>query len=49
MSDFLHFLKHLIGLCGEYTHPSLLLTGGLFFTTMGVYWKKLISFMKDLF
>ena len=49
MNDFLHFLKHLIGLCDEYSHPSILLTGGVFLTTMGLYWKKLIGYMKDFF
>ena len=49
MNDFLHFLKHLIGLCGEYSHPSLLISGGVFLTTIGFYWKKIIGCMKDLF
>lgn len=49
MNDFLHFLKHLIGLCGEHSHPSLLISSGVFLTTFGLYWKKLIGHMKDLF
>ena len=49
MNDFLHFLKHFIGLCGEYSHPSILISGGVFLTTIGLYWKKLIGYMKDFF
>ena len=49
MNEFLHFLKHLIGLCGETSHPSLLISGGVFLTTVGLYLKKLIGYMKDLF
>ena len=49
MNDLLHFVKHLVGLCGETSHPSLLITGGVFLATMGLYWKKLIDYMKDLF
>ena len=46
MNDFLHFLKHFIGLCGEYSHPSILISGGVFLTTMGLYWKKAIGYTK---
>ena len=49
MDALLHFFKHLIGLCGEYSHPSLLISCGVFLTTFGLYWKKLIGYMKDLF
>ena len=49
MNDVLHFLKHLIGLCGEYSHPSLILTGGVFITTLSLYWKKIIDYTKDFF
>ena len=49
MNDFLHFIKHIIGLCGETSHPSLRISGGVFLTTIGLYWKKLIGYMKDLF
>ena len=49
MNEFLHFLKHLMGLCGETSHPSLLITGGVFITTVGFYWKQFINYMKDLF
>ena len=49
MNDLLHFVKHLVGLCGETSHPSLLITGGVFLTTIGLYWKKIIDYMKDLF
>ena len=46
MHELLHFLKHLIGLCGEYSHPSLLLTGGVLFTTVGVYWEKILTYFR---
>ena len=49
MNEFLHFKKHLIGLCGETSHPSLLISGGVFLTTIGFYWKRLIGYMKALF
>ena len=49
MNDLLHFVNHLVGLWGETSHPSLLKTGWVFLTTMGLYWKKLIDYMKDLF
>ena len=39
----------MIGLCGETSHPSLLISGGVFLTTIGFYWKKIIGCMKDLF
>lgn len=48
MDAVLHFFKHFIGLCGE-THPSLLISGGVFLTTIGLYWKRLIGYMKGLF
>ena len=35
MNEFLHFIKHLLGLCGE-SHPSVLITGGVFITTLDV-------------
>jgi len=49
MNDVLHFLKHLVGLCGEYSHPSVLLTGGVFLTTISFYWKRIIDYTKDFF
>jgi len=35
MHEILHFFKHVIGFCGEYSHPSILLSGGVFITTIG--------------
>ena len=35
MNDFLHFIKHIIGLCGETSHPSLLISGGVFLAMGG--------------
>jgi hypothetical protein len=48
MNEFLHFMKHIFGLCGE-AHPSVLITGGVFITTLGFYWTRFINYMKDLF
>ena len=48
MNEVLHFLKHLFGLCGEHSHPSILIGGGVFITTIGFYWTKLINYMRDL-
>jgi|TARA_B100000073_G_scaffold279459_1_gene239961 hypothetical protein len=48
MSEIFHFVKHLFGLCGE-AHPSILVGGGVFLTTIGLYWTKIINYMKDLF
>ncbi len=45
----MHFAKHVIGFCGEHSHPSLLLTGGVIFTSVGIYWTKIINYIKDLF
>ena len=36
MDAILHFFKHLIGLCGE-AHPSLIMGGGVFITSMTIY------------
>jgi hypothetical protein len=49
MNEVLHFFKHLIGFCGEHTHPSLLISGGVFITTIGFYYTRIINYMKDLF
>jgi len=49
MNEFIHFMKHLIGVCGEYSHPSLLISGGVLATTISLYWSKFITYMKDLF
>jgi len=48
MNEILHFLKHLIGLCGE-THPSILVSGGALITWIGVYYKQVIHYIKELF
>ena len=48
MDGLIHFLKHLIGLCGE-AHPSILVGGDVFITTIGFYWTRIINYMKDLF
>tara|TARA_Y100001963_G_C6490562_1_gene313227 strand:- start:221 stop:367 length:147 start_codon:yes stop_codon:yes gene_type:complete len=47
MDAILHFFKHLIGLCGE-AHPSLLVSGGAFFTAIGVYYKQIIIYIKEI-
>jgi len=43
----LHFLKHLIGLCGE-AHPSLIMGGGVFLTTMGVYYRQILDYLRSI-
>jgi len=48
MNEILHFLKHLIGLCGE-AHPSILVSGGALITWIGVYYKQVIDYIKELF
>ena len=47
MNDFLHFLKHFIGLCGEYSHPSLLISGGVLLTTISVYFKQIAEYLRS--
>ena len=49
MSELIHLIKHVIGFCGEYSHPSLLLTSGVLLTSMGLYWTRVINYLKDLF
>jgi|5_EtaG_2_1085323.scaffolds.fasta_scaffold25918_2 Na+-transporting NADH:ubiquinone oxidoreductase subunit NqrB len=49
MNEFIHFIKHIIGLCGETSHPSLLISGGVFLTSIVLYWKRLMGYMKGLF
>ena len=49
MNELIHFLKHLIGLCGETTHPSILITGGMFFATILLYWTRLKNYIRGLF
>ena len=47
MNEMLHFIKHLFGLCGE-SHPSILIGGGVFITTIGFYWGRIINYIKEL-
>jgi len=49
MNEVLHFFKHIIGFCGEHSHPSILLSGGVLITTITLYWSKFITYVKDLF
>jgi len=49
MSEIVHVIKHIVGFCGEYSHPSILISSGIFITTAGLYWSKFISYVKDLF
>ena len=46
MEGFIHFLKHLIGLCGE-AHPSLIMGGGVLLTGVGVYWRQIINYFTN--
>ena len=46
MDALLHFFKHLIGLCGE-PHPSLIMGGGVFITTMGIYYRQIIEYLRS--
>tara|TARA_B100000029_G_scaffold87298_1_gene77391 strand:+ start:4637 stop:4786 length:150 start_codon:yes stop_codon:yes gene_type:complete len=47
VDGIIHFLKHLIGLCGE-AHPSLIVSGGALFTAVGIYYKQILFYIKDL-
>mgnify|MGYP003148281227 FL=1 len=47
MDAILHFFKHLIGLCGE-AHPSLIMGGGVFLTTMGVYYRQILDYLRSI-
>ena len=46
MDALLHFFKHLIGLCGE-PHPSLIMGGGVFLTTITVYYRQIIEYLRN--
>ena len=48
MNEVLHFFKHSIDFCGEHSHPSILLSGGVFITTIGFYWTRIVNYIKDL-
>ena len=48
MDGLIHFIKHFLGLCGE-AHPSVLVSGGAFLTALGVYCKKIIEYIKNIF
>ena len=45
MDAILHFFKHLIGLCGE-AHPSLIMGGGVFITTMTIYFRQITDYIR---
>ena len=48
MDNIIHFLKHAIGLCGE-SHPSLLVSGGILFISISIWFKQIINYIRDLF
>ena len=48
MDVLIHFFKHLIGLCGE-THPSLLMGGGVFITSLMIWKNQIVMYIKGLF
>tara|TARA_R100000152_G_C6762935_1_gene187271 strand:+ start:469 stop:630 length:162 start_codon:yes stop_codon:yes gene_type:complete len=48
MDGLIHFFKHLIGLCGE-AHPSLIVSGGALFTALGIYYKQILIYIKEIF
>ncbi len=47
MSEAIHFVKHILGLCGE-SHPNLLIGGGAIISVLVMYWTKIINHIKDL-
>ena len=48
MDCIIHLLKHIIGLCGE-AHPSLIMGGGVFITTLTIYSKQIMFYLKNFF
>lgn len=48
MDYIIHAIKHVTGLCGE-SHPSLLVSGGLLFVSISIWFKQIINYIKDLF
>ena len=48
MDGIIHLLKHIIGLCGE-AHPSLLMGGGVFITSLVIWKNQIVMYIKDLF
>ena len=48
MDGIVHLLKHIIGLCGE-AHPSLIMGGGVFITTLTIYSKQIMFYLKNFF
>ena len=48
MDGLIHFFKHLIGLCGE-AHPSVIMSGGILLTTISVYFKQIVEYIKGIF
>ena len=47
MDGLIHFFKHLIGLCGE-AHPSVIMGGGIFLTTISVYFRQIVDYIKGI-
>tara|TARA_R110000851_G_scaffold281965_3_gene435470 strand:- start:2930 stop:3091 length:162 start_codon:yes stop_codon:yes gene_type:complete len=45
MEALIHFLKHLIGFCGE-SHPSIIVSGLAFFTGIGIWYKQVINYVR---
>ncbi len=48
MNEVIHFIKHFIGFCGEHSHPSLLISGGVLLSSVGFYWTRIVTYIKDL-
>ena len=48
MNEILHLIKHLLGPCGE-PHPSMLVGGSILITTIGLYWNRIMNYVKNLF
>ena len=48
MDGIIHLLKHITGLCGE-AHPSLIMGGGVFITTLTIYSKQIMFYLKNFF
>ncbi len=46
IDGIIHFLKHLIGLCGE-PHPSLIMGGGVFLTSLGIWRNQIIEYLRS--
>ena len=44
----LHFFKHLIGIVWR-AHPSLIMGGGVFITTMTIYFRQITDYIRVCF